>query len=176
MTLALTLNRILRRFEICPITTSPVLIRQLVPKNFLSFGPDNSGIELQALNLFIGPNGSGKLNLIEAISLMRSAPKELRDVTQKGGGVAEWIWKGDPKSVAKVEWIVTYPKELKPLRHKVAFHPVAQAFALVDESRGRNRAPLSSREGRLFLLPIPEWSSDGQYGEEGSANVGQRHD
>ena len=116
-----------------PSATQSVLIRHLRPRNFLSFGPDNAGISLQPLNLFIGPNGSGKSNLIEAISLMRAAPKEFRDVTRKGGGVAEWIWKGQPKSPASVEWVVGYREGRKPLRHAVAFHPVAQAFSLDDE-------------------------------------------
>lgn len=111
---------------------SPVLIRHLAPKNFLSFGPNNPGIELKSLNLFIGPNGCGKSNLIEAISLMRSAPKEMRDVTRKGGGVAEWIWKGGPKEAASVEWVVRNPKGA-PLRHVVAFRAVAQAYSLDDE-------------------------------------------
>ena len=79
-----------------PEPTNPVLIQHLTPKNFLSFGPGNPGIELGALNLFIGPNGSGKSNLFEAINLMRATPKDVRDVTRKGGGVTEWIWKGNP--------------------------------------------------------------------------------
>ncbi len=114
-------------------SSHPVFIRHLAPKNFLSFGPNNSGIELQSLNLFIGPNGSGKSNLIEAISLMRAAPKELRDVTRKGGGVNEWIWKGNSKSAASIDWIVTYLNGHKPIRHAIAFHPVSQAFVLDDE-------------------------------------------
>ncbi len=117
-----------------PKPTDSILIRHLAPKNFLSFGPDNVGIELQALNLFIGPNGSGKSNLIEAISLMRSAPREFREVTRRGGGVAEWIWKGLPQTPASIDWVLNYPKGLKPLRHSMAFHPVAQAFSLDDES------------------------------------------
>ena len=121
-----------------PDTSSTVLIRHIAPKNFLSFGPDNAGIELHALNLFIGPNGSGKSNLIEAISLMRSAPKDkgkdFQDVTRKGGGVTEWIWKGRSKSPASVAWILNYPKVPKPLRHSVIFHAVSQAFSLDDES------------------------------------------
>jgi predicted ATPase len=113
---------------------NPVLIHRLVPKNFLSFGPDNAGIELKALNLLIGPNGCGKSNLIEAISLMRSAPKDMRDVTRKGGGVAEWIWKGNPKEPASVEWMVRSSKDLDPmLRHRVAFLAVAQAYSLESE-------------------------------------------
>jgi len=116
-----------------PEPTNPVLIHHLAPKNFLSFGPDNAGIDLKALNLFIGPNGCGKSNLIEAVSLMRSAPKEMRDVTRKGGGVAEWIWKGDPREPASVEWTVRNSQGSMLLRHYVAFRSVGQSFSLVDE-------------------------------------------
>lgn len=116
-----------------PTLKRPIFVCHLTPKNFLSFGPNNAGIELQSLNLFIGPNGSGKSNLIEAISLMRAAPKELRDVTRKGGGVSEWVWKGNPKSVAAIEWIVNHTNSAKPIRHSIAFHPVSQAFVLDDE-------------------------------------------
>jgi hypothetical protein len=34
-----------------PELTSPILINHLTLKNFLSFGPENAGIELNALNL-----------------------------------------------------------------------------------------------------------------------------
>src|SRR4051812_12939979 len=115
-----------------PDPFDPILIRHLAPKNFLSFGPDNAGVELKALNLFIGPNGCGKSNLIEAVNLMRSAPKEMRDVTRKGGGVAEWIWKGGPKNAASVEWVVKSSKG-PALRHVVSFRAMAQAFSLEDE-------------------------------------------
>jgi predicted ATPase len=117
-----------------PATSHPVLIRHLAPRNILSFGSENEGIELRSLNILIGPNGSGKSNLIEAINLMRSAPRELRDVTRKGGGVSEWIWKGDPKKPASVEWVVGYPEGGMPLRHFMAFYAGAQAFSLDDES------------------------------------------
>ncbi len=116
-----------------PEPTDSVFIRHLTPRNFLSFGPDNPGIALKPLNLFIGPNGSGKSNLIEAISLMRAAPKEFRDVTRKGGGVGEWTWKGCPQEAASVEWVVSQPKGFMPLRHRVAFRSVAHRFALEDE-------------------------------------------
>ena len=131
-------------------TTHPVLIRQLAPKNFLSFGPDNVGIDLQSLNLFIGPNGSGKSNLIEAINLMRAATKEWRDVTRKGGGVSEWIWKGDPKGVASLEWTVKKaPRQPHPLRHSMAFEVSAQSFSLQDE-RIENERPDAGRSDPYF--------------------------
>ena len=109
------------------------LISQLIPRNFLSFGSDNPGIELQSLNLIIGPNGSGKSNLIEAISLMRAAPKEFREVTRKGGGVAEWIWKGAAQCPASVEWVINKPDRLRGIRHFMSFHSVSQGFSLQDE-------------------------------------------
>lgn len=111
----------------------PILIHRLAPRNFLSFGPENRGIELKALNVLIGPNGSGKSNLIEAISLMRAAPKEFADVTRKGGGAVEWIWKGDPKGVASVEVVIEHPHSEIPLRHVIEFRAEAQRFKLVDE-------------------------------------------
>ena len=117
-----------------PEPTNPVLIQHLAPKNFLSFGPDNPGIELRALNLFIGPNGSGKSNLFEAISLMRTTPKQVRDVTRKGGGVNEWIWKGKPEGEASIEWVVRNFPGRPALRHTLFFEAVNQAFSLTSES------------------------------------------
>lgn len=126
-----------------------MFIHHLTPQNFLSFGPDHAGIALQALNLFIGPNGSGKSNLIEAISLMRSAPKEWRDVTRKGGGVAAWIWQGRPHEPASVDCVVHNPSSLTPLRHVMSFRPVAQAFALEDE-RVENAYPQNAQPDVYF--------------------------
>jgi predicted ATPase len=133
-----------------PEPTNPVLIHHLAPRNFLSFGPDNAGIELKALNLLIGPNGCGKSNLIEAVNLMRSAPKELRDVTRKGGGVAEWIWKGNPKEPASVEWAVRNSQGGPSLSHLVAFRVVAQAFSLADERVEYGLEEIWRREGFFF--------------------------
>ena len=128
----------------------PVLIRHLAPRNFLSFGPENTGIELKSLNLLIGPNGSGKSNLFEAVRFLRSAPKELRDVTRKGGGVAEWIWKGQPSEPAWVEWCVNYPKNPIALRHSISFREISQSFALDDE-RVEERTPRSAREEDAYF-------------------------
>ena len=59
--------------------------------------------------VLVGGNGSGKSNLIEAIRSLRASVKEWRDVLRKGGGVNEWIWKGDTGAMATVEWIVQRP-------------------------------------------------------------------
>ena len=116
-----------------PDTTNPILIRHLAPRNFLSFGPDNEGIELRALNVFIGPNGSGKSNLIEAISLLRAAPKDMGEVTRKGGGVAEWIWKGAREPRAELAATFMDRGATAPLVHDVAFQATGGRFDLVEE-------------------------------------------
>jgi predicted ATPase len=123
-----------------PDEANQPLIHSVQPQGFLSFGPDFPGIELRGLNLLIGPNGSGKSNLIEAINLLRAAPKDWREVTRKGGGVSEWIWKGDKTGKAAVEAVISNPRGQQSLRHKVSFHVVSQAFSLDDE-RVENEKP-----------------------------------
>jgi len=127
-----------------------IFIRSLTPRNFLSFGIETEGIDLRSLNLFIGPNGSGKSNLIEAISLMRSAPKELRDVTRKGGGVTEWICKGGLNEAASVDWVVSNSNRGVPLRHVVAFRAVSQAFTLDDERVEYEHMKLGEKDVYFF--------------------------
>ncbi len=111
-----------------------VLLRALTPRNVLSFGPDTEPIALRALNVLIGPNGSGKSNFIEAVVLLRAAPRDLRGPIARGGGVTEWIWKGDPRGEASLDAVIAYPKGSQPLRHKIWLGVVGQAFHLADES------------------------------------------
>ena len=116
------------------------LIRHLQPRNFLSFGPEFPGLDLRSLNVLIGANGSGKSNLIEVINLLRASPKDWREVTRKGGGVSEWIWKGERNGTAALEAIVSSRKGRDSLRHAMAFNVVSQSFAL-DEERIENEEP-----------------------------------
>jgi AAA15 family ATPase/GTPase len=67
---------------------------QIKLENLLSFGPGATALELENLNIFIGPNAAGKSNLIEALSLMRATPvsatasnTDLRGVLRRGGGI-----------------------------------------------------------------------------------------
>ena len=72
-------------------------------RNVLSFGPQTPQFNLCSLNVLIGPNGSGKSNLLEVLALLRSTPVDCRPVILKGGGVTEWIWKGQPHEPASVD-------------------------------------------------------------------------
>ena len=123
--------------KIVPMTTPPSqsqpLLRQLTLRNLLSFGPETQPLDLQRLNVLIGPNGSGKSNLIESLALLRAAAGDLRAVVRRGGGVGEWVWKGDPMSAASIDAIVTNPIGPRHLRHLLAFRAENQSFQLVDE-------------------------------------------
>lgn len=119
------------------VTNKPAPFLQRIDlQSVLSFGPENPGLELQPLNLLIGPNGCGKSNFIEAIALMRAGADSrdnYRDVTRKGGGVSEWIWKGNADAVASIDWVLSYPNGPQPLRHHLAFRAANQTFIVEDE-------------------------------------------
>ena len=74
------------------------LIKSIKLQNFLSFGSEAEEIELKSLNVLIGPNASGKSNLIEAIGFLRASPIDLALPIRDGGGVIEWLWKGSSKT------------------------------------------------------------------------------
>jgi predicted ATPase len=109
-------------------------IQRIELNNLLSFGSNDNGLDLLPLNVLIGPNGSGKSNFIEAIALMRAAPRDYREVVRRGGGVREWLWKGAPEESGHMAWVVANPEGSQPLRHALAFQAVGQNFGLVQES------------------------------------------
>ena len=85
-------------------------IQSLKLAGLLSFPPDMEPFELESLNVLIGPNGSGKSNLIETFELLRALPTDLSAALRQGGGVSEWLWKGDvPARGAQVELTACAP-------------------------------------------------------------------
>jgi predicted ATPase len=110
-------------------------LRTIKLRNILSFGPDTAELELQSLNVLIGPNGAGKSNLIEAIGLLQAAPTNLLDPIRAGGGIIEWLWKGQSAvPVSEIDTTVSYPKGKMPLHHRLKFTMVGQRAELVDEA------------------------------------------
>ena len=109
-------------------------LRSLKIKNLLSFGEQGAEIELQPLNVLIGPNASGKSNLIETIGLLKAAPDDLGAPIREGGGIAEWLWKGSASPTAEIEAIVTRPQLEMPLRYRIAFMMSGHRLELVHEA------------------------------------------
>ncbi|MCK4659303.1 MAG: AAA family ATPase [Phycisphaerae bacterium] len=123
------------------------LIRSIRLQNFLSFGGLAEDVEMKPLNVFIGPNSSGKSNLFEAIGLLAAAPKDLTSPIREGGGVSEWLWKGKRETrgkqktpAAEIDVTVNYPDGIMPLRHKISFGMVGQRFELLDEAIENERS------------------------------------
>jgi predicted ATPase len=67
-----------------------MLIGHIELENLLSF--KHLDLELRPLNVLVGPNASGKSNLIRSLDLVRALPKrELSRVMAEAGGPRFWI-------------------------------------------------------------------------------------
>ena len=111
----------------------PPVLRRITARNLLSFGPDGIDLDLPALTVLIGPNGSGKTNLLEAIGLLKAAPQELAAPVREGGGIRNWMWKRQMRLTAVVKAIIDNPGGSQPLRHTIEFTESQQTFKMVDE-------------------------------------------
>ena len=116
-------------------------IRTIRLENILSYGPDTAELRLEPLNVLIGPNASGKSNLIDVLSILRAAPRDLPEPIRRGGGTHEWLWKGRDELVpTTVDITVDYPKGIMPLRYLLSFTEIRHRFDLQDE-RIENEKP-----------------------------------
>ncbi|NET59903.1 MAG: AAA family ATPase [Symploca sp. SIO2E6] len=113
-------------------------IHTLRLQNFLSYGGEGEEIELQPLNVLIGPNASGKSNLIEAIGLLKATPTDLAAAIRKGGGISEWLWKGEKEPpIAKIEVTIEYSPTAF-LLYKLDFTAAKQRLEIVNETIGKD--------------------------------------
>lgn len=111
------------------------LLQSIRLHNLLSYGASSETYALEPLNVLIGPNASGKSNLIEALSLLRATPSNLLAPIREGGGVTEWLWKGDMTApAAEIDVTLSYPEGVMALRYHLAFTVEAQRLKVVDES------------------------------------------
>lgn len=110
-----------------------MFMHQIKLKNVLSFGPEPQELDLKPLNVLIGPNGSGKSNFIEAISLLQAAPSDLQKPIREGGGVGNWVWRGEPRATFAEMIVVISHRRTKRLRYELVFYEVDQRFQLHSE-------------------------------------------
>ena len=110
------------------------MLHRLKVSGLLSFGPQGIDLPMEPLNVLIGPNGSGKSNLLEVLALLRAAPRELAEPIKRGGGIWEWLWKGDESpGKATLEAFVDDPEQGSPLRHVLEFTDHGGRFEVTDE-------------------------------------------
>jgi predicted ATPase len=118
-----------------------MFISEITLKNILSYGEQQESVSLGPLNVVIGPNGSGKSNLLEAIEVIRNTPGTVNKPIREGGGLSEWLNKGDPHqpSVANSKLTLAYPssgKQKKILHYSLSFTEYKQRFYIPDEYIG----------------------------------------
>lgn len=70
-----------------------MLFTSLHLKNMLSFR--DTEFHIGPMNILIGPNASGKSNLIETLALLQAIPNDLAGFFRRNGPILDWIWKGD---------------------------------------------------------------------------------
>ncbi len=117
-------------------------LRAIWLENILSFGPGGPGFPLEPLNVFIGPNASGKSNLISALSLLAAAPRDIQAPIGAGGGVNAWLWKGAPSPItATIDAIIGIPQQPTEnlVRYYMSFTESGGRFSVVDEVVGDPR-------------------------------------
>ena len=145
-----------------------MLIHRIRLTNVLSFGPGSQELELEPLNVLIGPNGSGKSNLIEAIGLLQAAPRDLHVPIREGGGVCDWIWRGDKAGgIAEVEVVLPYGDN-RTLRYTLAFLERDQRFRVnSEELRPEHPDPATSD---------PHFSTDGEMAHVDFVDLGSENE
>jgi predicted ATPase len=121
-------------------------LERLILQNFLSFR--EADIELRNLNVLIGPNASGKSNLIEAVCLLHACPQDLSKVFATGGGFKEWLHKGPMKS-DELKLAAHFASNQLPigLVHSINMIPQGFSFEVASES-----ALLNRQDGQRMLI------------------------
>lgn len=112
-------------------------IQRLGLQGLLSFPPDMEPFDLQPLNVLIGPNGSGKTNLIEAFELLRATPTDFAAAIRAGGGAAEWLWKGEnPARAAAMDVEIGGEASStgRPLHYRLEFTEANNRIEVLDET------------------------------------------
>jgi predicted ATPase len=118
-------------------------LKSLRLDGILSFPPGADEIRLEPLNVLVGPNGSGKSNLIEGIELLRATPTGFAEAIRDGGGVREWLWKGDaPRPEGTLEAHVElspFPRtpsgkpSTEEILYRLSFTESGQRVEVIDE-------------------------------------------
>ncbi|MCY4437473.1 MAG: AAA family ATPase [Chloroflexi bacterium] len=151
------------------------LIRTVQLENILSYGPSTPVLQLEPLNVIVGPNASGKSNFLEALAILAAAPRDLQEPLRVGGGVVEWLWKGSEESPKATIEVTVENLWNEPLRYRLSFSQFFARFVLKDEAieDEHSRSPGTSpafyyqyRDGNPVIRVDGEPSSERQLKRE----------
>jgi predicted ATPase len=110
-------------------------IERLEIQNIFSFGDEAEPIEMGRLNLLIGANGAGKSNILEAIELLASTPRDVQAAIREAGGIYDVLSRRSRQEglVGTVEAVIRFAHRDDPLLHRLRFAAEEQRFSIVDE-------------------------------------------
>ncbi len=129
-----------------------MLIHRLKLSGFLSFGPKGIDLPMESLNVLIGPNGSGKSNFLEAMALLKSAPRDISEPFRRDG-IREWLWKGpEAPDTIKVETLVDYP-QAGGLRHLLILADRGGRPIVIDEQIEPSEKRSDEKEALSYYRP-----------------------
>lgn len=110
-------------------------LKSLRLDGLLSFPPGSEPVALTPLNVLIGPNASGKSNLLEAIELLHATPTAFAAAIRDGGGPREWLWKGEgADGSASIEALIHATQPTPDLRYRLSFTASGQRTEVTDEA------------------------------------------
>jgi len=127
-----------------------MMLKSLHLKNILSFR--DAEVALRPLNILIGPNASGKSNLIETLGVLQAAPSDLAGFFRMNGPVSDWIWKGGAERdrehrIAELDAVIDNPDGEHPaeksLRYTIRIADSNERLQVVGEKL-ENIAPYES--------------------------------
>lgn len=70
------------------------MLESISLRGLLSFGWERVTLPLTRLNVLIGPNASGKSNVLDALSLLAEIPRDPRKYLNSRGGGDQWMHRG----------------------------------------------------------------------------------
>lgn len=157
-------------------------LRSIKLAGLLSYPPDAAPIDLAPLNVLIGPNASGKSNLIEAMELLHAAPTAFAAAIRDGGGAREWLWKGDRangKATIDVQTQAAGP--VPDLRYSLSFTASGTRTEIVDEAIEETKKRVASEKDVYFYYrfqhghPVLNTCQTPTTSPTGTAAVGKAH-
>jgi len=122
-------------------------------RNILSFGSEGAEIDLQPLNILIGPNTSGKSNFLEVLSLLRSLRRDTELHRDAAGGLWEWKWKGGASEQLPVLEVVVATSG-PTLRYGLSFSSSWMGTAIEDEVVQEIGPASASRDNRFYYRNV----------------------
>lgn len=162
------------------------MLKSLRLKNILSFR--DSQVDLRPLNILIGPNASGKSNLIEAVGVLQALPTDLPSFFRKNGPVSDWIWKGGSghgceSQMAGIAAVIDNPESVrlseKSLRYEIRITDNNERLQVVGETLESIEPSVTHHDQPHLYLSVEDGygqvsrghSVDGEEGGESPAPV-----